>query len=94
MKEGDDCKKIMISKDQYKKLVDFVDAKFDKDQNGNYNLIPTNAVYGNDDAFYDAQGKYSFLNTCNTWANDALKAADQKAAFWTPSDYGIFLHYK
>lgn len=94
MKEGDDCKKIMISKDQYKKLVDFVDAKFDKDQNGNYNLVPTNAVYGNDDAFYDAQGKYSFLNTCNTWANDALKAADQKAAFWTPSDYGIFLHYK
>jgi len=94
MKEGDDCKKIMISRDQYKKLVDFVDAKFDKDQNGNYNLIPTNAVYGNDDAFYDAQGKYSFLNTCNTWANDALKAADQKAAFWTPSDYGIFLHYK
>jgi uncharacterized protein (TIGR02117 family) len=84
----------MISKDQYKKLVDFVDAKFDKDQNGNYNLVPTNAVYGNDDAFYDAQGKYSFLNTCNTWANDALKAADQKAAFWTPSDYGIFLHYK
>ncbi|WP_408640184.1 TIGR02117 family protein [Chryseobacterium gambrini] len=94
MKEGDDCKKIMISRDQYKKLVDFVDAKFDKDQNGNYNLVPTNAVYGNDDAFYDAQGKYSFLNTCNTWANDALKAADQKAAFWTPSDYGIFLHYK
>lgn len=94
MKEGDDCKKIMISCDQYKKLVDFVDAKFDKDQNGNYNLVPTNAVYGNDDAFYDAQGKYSFLNTCNTWANDALKAADQKAAFWTPSDYGIFLHYK
>lgn len=94
MKEGDDCKKIMISKNQYKKLVDFVDAKFDKDQNGNYNLVPTNAVYGSNDAFYDAQGKYSFLNTCNTWANNALKAADQKAAFWTPSDYGIFLHYK
>lgn len=94
MKEGDDCKKIMISRDQYKKLVDFVDAKFDKDQNGNYNLVPTNAVYGSNDAFYDAQGKYSFLNTCNTWANNALKVADQKAAFWTPSDYGIFLHYK
>jgi hypothetical protein len=34
MKEGDDCKKIMISRDQYKKLVDFVDAKFDKDKTG------------------------------------------------------------
>lgn len=94
MTEADDCKKIMISRDQYMKLVDFVDAKFDKDGLGNYILIPTDAVYGDNDAFYDAKGRYSFLNTCNTWANDALKAAGQKAAFWTPSDYGIFLHYQ
>lgn len=94
MQEGDDCKKIMISKNQYKDLVRFVDEKFDKDANGSYVLVPTNAVYGNNDAFYDAKGKYSFLDTCNTWANNALKAAGQKAAWWTPSDYGIFLHYK
>ena len=94
MTEAEDCKKIMISRNQYKKLVNFVDAKFDKDSNGSYQFIPTKAVYGDNDAFYDAKGKYSFLNTCNTWANNALKASDQKAAFWTPSDYGIFLHYK
>ncbi len=94
MTEAADCKKIMVSRSQYRKLIDFVDAKFDKDDLGNYILIPTNAVYGDNDAFYDAKGRYSFLNTCNTWANDALKAAGQKAAFWTPSDYGIFLHYK
>lgn len=94
MTEAEDCKKIMISKNQYKELVKFVDAKFDRDHNGNYILIPTNAVYGNNDAFYDAQGRYSFLNTCNTWSNNALKSAGQKAALWTPTDYGIFLHYK
>lgn len=94
MTEAADCKKIMISKNQYKELVNFVDKKFDKDAKGNYIFIPTDAVYGDNDAFYDAKGKYSFLNTCNTWANNALKAAGQKAAFWTPSDYGIFLHYK
>lgn len=94
MKEGDDCKMIMISRNQYKDLVKFVDEKFDKDAGGNYILVPTDAVYGNNDAFYDAKGKYSFLDTCNTWANNALKAAGQKAAWWTPSDYGIFLHYK
>lgn len=94
MKEGDDCKMIMISKNQYKELVKFVDGKFDKNQNGKNILIPTNAVYGDNDAFYDAQGRYSFLDTCNTWANNALKAAGQKAALWTPTDYGIFLHYK
>jgi len=94
MTEGNDCKKIMISNIQYQELVKFIDKKFDKDQNGNYILIPTNAVYSDNDAFYDAKGRYSFLDTCNTWANNALKAAGQKAALWTPSDYGIFLHYK
>lgn len=94
MKEADDCKIIMISRSQYKNLTKFVEDKFDKDQNGNFILIPTNAVYSDNDAFYDAQGKYSFLYTCNTWSNNALKAAGQKAAFWTPTDSGIFQHYK
>lgn len=94
MKEADDCKIIMISRSQYKDLTKFVEDKFDKDQNGNFILIPTNAVYSDNDAFYDAQGKYSFLYTCNTWSNNALKAAGQKAAFWTPTDSGIFQHYK
>ncbi|WP_310400581.1 TIGR02117 family protein [Chryseobacterium vietnamense] len=94
MKEGDDCKMIMISRNQYQNLVKFVEDKFDRDQNGNFILIPTNAVYGDNDAFYDAKGTYSFLYTCNTWSNNALKAAGQKAALWTPSDFGIFQHYK
>jgi len=94
MKEADDCKKIMISEQQYRDLVNFVDAKFDKDAKGNYMFVKTDAVYGDNDAFYDAKGTYSFLYTCNTWSNDALKAAGQKAAWWTASDVGIFQHYK
>ncbi|WP_066440839.1 TIGR02117 family protein [Chryseobacterium sp. CCH4-E10] len=94
MREGEDCKMIMISKNQYLQLVKFVDNKFDKDPDGKNILIPTKAVYGDNDAFYDAKGRYSFLDTCNTWANNALKAAGQKAALWTPTDYGIFLHYQ
>lgn len=94
MEEGSDCKKIMISREQYKNLVRFVEDKFDKDSNGSFILIPTNAVYGNTDAFYDARGTYSFLDTCNTWTNNALKAAGQKAALWTPTDFGIFRHYR
>lgn len=94
MKEGEDCKMIMISRGQYENLVKFVEDKFDRDQNGKFMLIPTDAVYGDNDAFYDAKGTYSFLYTCNTWSNNALKAAGQKAALWTPSDFGIFQHYK
>ncbi|MCS4302495.1 uncharacterized protein (TIGR02117 family) [Chryseobacterium sp. BIGb0232] len=94
MKEGEDCKMIMISRSQYQNLIKFVEDKFDRDQNGKFMLIPTDAVYSDNDAFYDARGTYSFLYTCNTWSNNALKAAGQKAALWTPSDFGIFQHYK
>lgn len=94
MTEGEDCKKIMLTKTQYLSLISFIKGKFDRNQNGKTILIKTDAVYDVNDAFYDAKGSYSFLNTCNTWANDGLKAAGQKAAFWTPTDSGIFQHYK
>lgn len=93
MVESEDCKKIMLTEKQYRALVDFVKSKFDRDQNGEPIFIETNAVYGKDDAFYDAQGSYSFLDTCNTWTNNGLKAAGQKAALWTATDFGIFQHY-
>ena len=94
MTEGEDCKKIMISRNQYKNLIHYIEAKFDRNDQGLPILIPTDAVYGQDDAFYEAQGRYSFLNTCNTWTNNGLKAAGQKAALWTAFDFGIFQHYK
>lgn len=94
MTEGKDCVKINLTKTEYLNLIRFIKQKFERDQNGNPILIKTDAVYGQNDAFYDAVGSYSFLNTCNTWTNDGLKAAGQKAALWTPSDFGIFRHYQ
>jgi len=94
MTVADDCKKIMLTEKQYQDLIKFIDDKFDKDAKGKYILIKTDAVYGDNDAFYDAKGSYNFAYTCNTWANDGLKAAGQKAALWTPTDFGIFRHYK
>ena len=93
MTVGRDCRKLMLTKSQYLKLIAFVKDKFDRDQNGKPILIKTDAVYGPNDAFYDAKGSYSFLDTCNTWTNNGLKAAGQKAALWTPTDFGIFQHY-
>ena len=92
--EGQDCKKLMLTREQYRDLITFIRGKFDRDGNGKPILIKTDAVYGKNDAFYDAKGSYSFLDTCNTWTNNGLKAAGQKAALWTPSDRGIFQHYE
>lgn len=91
LKEGEDCKRILISKENYKKLVAYISDSF---------LIPGQPQwieghsYGRKDAFYEAKGSYNLFYTCNTWANCALKAANQKASLWTVYDKGVFCHYK
>jgi uncharacterized protein (TIGR02117 family) len=88
------CKKIMISKEQYSRLVNYITNSFKKDSNEHFMHIPTNAVYGKHDAFYEANGSYSIFKTCNTWANNALKSCGQKCCLWTAFDTGIFLKYE
>lgn len=94
LKEGDDCKKMMISKEQYDRLIQYINNSFQKDASGNFLPIKTDANYGKTDAFYEANGSYSLFHTCNTWANSALKASGQKCCFWTATDSGIFSKYK
>ena len=92
--ENENCIKLGISKDQYARLIEYIDQSFIKDANGHYENIKTEAVYGDDDAFYEAIGTYHLFYTCNTWANNALKICGQKACVWTPFDTGIFYQYK
>lgn len=91
---GDDCREIKISIEQYKRLVNFIDKSFSQNKEGSYINIVTDAVYGNDDAFYEGTGSYSLFYTCNTWANNVLKHSGQKSCLWTIFDTGIFLKYK
>ncbi len=93
MTESSNCKRVMISKDNYQRLIAFIQQTAVLTETNKTSYIRTNANYGNTDAFYDAFGKYNLFNTCNTWANSALKSAHIKAALWTPLDKGIFYHY-
>ena len=93
LKESKSCRKIQISLENYKKLIAFINESF-QTKSGKFLKIETNAVYGKHDVFYEANGSYSLFYTCNSWANQALKSANQKAALWTISDSGIFRHYK
>jgi uncharacterized protein (TIGR02117 family) len=86
--------KLNISTKNYKKLISYIKKSFIFDIKGEAIFIPTKAVYGDHDAFYEAKGNYSLFSTCNTWTNNALKSANQKASFWTPFQGGIFHHYK
>lgn len=93
LKENQSCKKIQISVESYKKLITFINESF-QTKSGEFLKIETDAVYGKHDVFYEANGSYSLFYTCNSWANQALKAANQKAALHTLTDTGIFRHYE
>lgn len=94
LKEGKNCVKIKISANQYQKLIEYVKKSFKTDSENHFVCIQTDARYGKSDAFYEATGRYSLFHTCNTWTNNALKIAGQKACVWTPFDTGIFYHYQ
>lgn len=81
VKEAQDCVKINISRQEYAKLVQNIKETF-QFQNGKTILIPTDAVYGQNDAFYEAEGRYNIFKTCNTWTNTMLKKAGINAACW------------
>ena len=93
MKEGERCKKIIITESQYQQLISFIHDSFQLEHN-KIMKIETDAVYGNHDIFYEAKGSYNLFYTCNTWTNSALKAANQKASLWTVYDKGILDHYQ
>jgi uncharacterized protein (TIGR02117 family) len=95
MAAGTDCKEIRISNEEYKQLSEYLKRSFRYDSLGRtINIVTHNDGYGRDDAFYEATGAYDLFNTCNTWANKALKACGQRACLWTPLDKGIFYQYK
>ncbi len=97
LQENASCKKISISKENYQKLVNFIENSFKTTENGNYQLILKGKnphSYGNDDVFFEAKGAYSLFYTCNTWTNNALKAANMKACLWTLFDKPILAKYE
>jgi uncharacterized protein (TIGR02117 family) len=94
LQENESCRKILISRNAYNRLVQYISNSFQRNAAGHFIKIATNANYSKADAFYEANGSYSMLHTCNTWANNGLKASGQKACLWTPFDTGIFQQYK
>jgi uncharacterized protein (TIGR02117 family) len=88
---GDSCRKIQITRGQYQRLINYIVSSFQKDRNGAFINIKTNANYGDSDAFYEANGSYSMFHTCNTWVNTGLRTSGLKNCLWTPFDTGLFL---
>ncbi|SDY32081.1 TIGR02117 family protein [Hymenobacter psychrophilus] len=89
---GPKCVLLTLTPAEYDKLIHFIETKFDVDAQGRSQQIKGHS-YGENDAFYVANGTYNLFDTCNSWTNRGLKTAGQPAALWTPFDFGMFWHY-
>jgi uncharacterized protein (TIGR02117 family) len=93
VKESKSCVRLDLSTEQYQRLIKFIENSLQTTASGEPIAIATQP-YGDHDAFYEAKGRYSLFHTCNTWANNALKACGQKACMWTPFAKGIQYQYQ
>ncbi|WP_019947881.1 TIGR02117 family protein [Hymenobacter aerophilus] len=89
---GPKCVQLTLTAAEYDRLIRFIETKFDVDAQGRPQQIRGHS-YGENDAFYLANGTYNLFDTCNSWTNRGLKTAGQRAALWTPFDFGMFWHY-
>lgn len=93
MAENENCKKVSISYLEYNKMIRYIEDSFRSNKEGGFTLI-RNLSYGDDDCFYEANGKFHLFYTCNTWTNNGLKHSGLKASVWTPFDGAILDHYR
>lgn len=90
------CVQVLISEEQYKRLTAYIEGSIDKDDQGNSKPINSKAIaiYGTNDAFYEANGHLSFIKTCNTWINNGLSFAGMPSVLWTIQYEPIFNLYQ
>lgn len=81
-----------IGKAELHELLAFVEGSFKRDPENGQLLLLEGKGYGQQDFFYEAEGYYTALYTCNVWANQALKRAAVKTAIWAPFESGITRH--
>jgi uncharacterized protein (TIGR02117 family) len=48
--------------------------------------------YAPNDAFYEAEGRYSMVETCNNWTGRGLRMAGVTVGRWTPFDFTVVRH--
>lgn len=76
-----------ISSAQYRQLVQAIERALPETSAGQPRPILRGTFA--DDAYYEANGSYSLLNTCNTWVGATLAEAGVDMGAWTPFAGGV-----
>jgi uncharacterized protein (TIGR02117 family) len=79
---------IRISAGQYRRLAGYIQRRFRLDSTG-HPLPVLGRGYAGHDMFYEAEGGYSFVLTCNEWTGRALRQAGIRTGLWTPFEQSI-----
>ncbi len=86
-----DARAVTISEEQYRDLVAFLRRTMRYDEDGDKIPIP-GAAYTWYDAFFEAEGYYHCLNTCNCWVGRGMRAAGIRTGWFTPMPKTVFLY--
>ncbi|MEJ8856086.1 TIGR02117 family protein [Variovorax robiniae] len=80
--------RLPLSQRQHDLLRDYVRASLPQ---GRATLV-AGVRYGPNDAFYEAEGRYSMIETCNNWTGRGLRQAGVTVSRWTPFDFNVVRH--
>lgn len=85
------CRRVRVSREQYRRLTEFVRRQFQVGEQGRPIRVAAPG-YEETDAFYEARGSYSCIQTCNAWTGDALRHAGIRTGVWTPFHGFVLRH--
>ncbi len=85
------CRRVMVTEEQYRLLVDHVRQSFKPGPDERPVRIKA-AGYGDNDAFFEAGGHYGPINTCNEWTGRGLRNAGVRTGVWTPFEGAVTKH--
>jgi uncharacterized protein (TIGR02117 family) len=85
------ARRIDLSPEQYRRLVDGLRKGFGRDDAGRPRRID-DPGYFDADAFYEGTGRYSVRLTCNEWIRRVLAGAGVRTAAWAPFEPALFWH--
>ncbi|WP_378943365.1 TIGR02117 family protein [Mesorhizobium sp. ANAO-SY3R2] len=71
-----------VGEAEFAALLDFIAASFERDGAAVRRIA--GARYGSNDAFFEANGYFTALAGCNTWAAAALREAGLTTGWWNP----------
>jgi uncharacterized protein (TIGR02117 family) len=71
-----------VTEAEFERLLDFVESSFQPGPNGP--IWIADSSYGELDGFFEANGRFTAVLGCNTWAARALRQAGLQTGWWNP----------